>query len=71
MQAELKDLNPETTYMFRAFARTDYGTTYGEEQSFTTDFETGIISVPETDVQTADIVGYYDISRYFWSSPAQ
>lgn len=62
MQAELKDLNPETTYMFRAFARTDYGTTYGEEQSFTTDFETGIISVPETDVKTADIVGYYDIS---------
>ena len=36
MKAELHDLKPYTTYKYRSFAKTASGTTYGEEQTFTT-----------------------------------
>ena len=42
MQAVLDGLKPQTTYTYRAFVRTTGGTTYGEEQTFTTEMPTGI-----------------------------
>lgn len=45
MSVVLEDLEPSTTYIFRAFVKTASGTTYGEEQTFTTAVSTGIGSV--------------------------
>ena len=59
MQTVIENLKPSTTYGFRAFARTDNGTTYGEEQTFTTAQTSGIVSVTEESQPTV-IIGYYD-----------
>ena len=61
MQVVLDGLKPQTTYTYRAFVRTEIGTTYGEEQTFTTDVPTGIgfIDVEKT---APTVVGYYDLS---------
>lgn len=62
MTAELRNLKPETTYVCRAFVKTVNGTTYGEEQTFTTDFDvTGIAGV-EADAEAPTVEGYYDMS---------
>ena len=62
MTAELRNLKPETTYVCRAFVKTVNGTTYGEEQTFTTGFDvTGIAGV-EADAEAPTVEGYYDMS---------
>lgn len=48
MQAILKDLQPNTTYKYRCFAKTASGTTYGEEMEFTTGNGTTQIETVET-----------------------
>ena len=46
MTATLEDLLPNTTYTFRVYVETAKGTTYGEEQTFTTEDDgTGIFGV--------------------------
>lgn len=46
MNAEINGLTPATTYLYRAFATTDKGTTYGSVLSFTTEEESGVEEVP-------------------------
>ena len=48
MKAELRDLKPHTTYAYRSFVVTASGTTYGEEQTFTTGEGTGIAGITGT-----------------------
>lgn len=60
MTTTLTGLQPNTTYICRAFVKTTNGTTYGEEQTFTTDVETGIYDV-QNDTAEKTIVGYYDM----------
>ena len=60
MQVVLDGLKPQTTYTYRAFVRTTGGTTYGEEQTFTTEMPTGI-DYTETEKAAPTIVGYYDL----------
>ena len=47
MIVTLTDLQPGTTYGFRAYVKTASGTTYGEERTFTTTATTGIINIAE------------------------
>ena len=61
MQVVLDGLKPQTTYTYRTFVRTAGGTTYGEEQTFTTDVPTGIGAV-QADKATPQVTGYYDLS---------
>ena len=61
MQAVLDNLKPMTTYIFRAFVRTESGTTYGEEQTFTTTIPESIGHV-EIEETAPAISGYYDLS---------
>ena len=61
MTAELTNLLPNTTYCCRAFVTTVAGTTYGEEQTFTTMQGATGISTVETETGEPTIVGYYDI----------
>lgn len=62
MSATLTGLEAGTTYGFRAFVRTISGTTYGEEQTFTTKTTglTGIIDKP-AGKDTPAVTGYYDL----------
>lgn len=61
MKVVLDGLKPHTSYICRAFVRTGSGTTYGEEQSFTTGLTTGIDFI-QTEAPAPTIVGYYDLS---------
>ncbi len=61
MQVILDNLKPMTTYIFRAFVRTESGTTYGEEQTFTTTIPESIGHV-EIEGTAPAICGYYDLS---------
>ncbi len=62
MTAELRDLKPETTYTCRAFVKTATGTTYGEEQTFTTTADVTGIDTVDADAPKPDIEGCYDLS---------
>lgn len=48
MEAEITDLAPNTTYNYRAYAKTSKGTTYGETLKFTTPVATAIIGIINT-----------------------
>ena len=48
MEAEITDLAPNTTYNYRAYAKTSKGTTYGETLKFTTPVTTAIIGITNT-----------------------
>ena len=48
MEAEITDLAPNTTYNYRAYAKTSKGTTYGETLKFTTPVATAIIGITNT-----------------------
>lgn len=48
MEAEITDLAPNTTYNYRAYAKTLKGTTYGETLKFTTPVATAIIGITNT-----------------------
>ncbi len=67
MTVKLENLVPETDYKFRAFAITQAGTTYGEEQSFTTK-HSGITVVENS---TPRIIGYYDLQGIRHEHPQQ
>ena len=68
MTATLTDLQPSSTYCFRSFVKTASGTTYGEEQRFTTDASTDIGCV-ETDASSLVIIGYYDLNGRKYNEP--
>lgn len=53
MEAEITGLLPNTTYKYRAFAKTASGTTYGEESELTTGKASGIESNKTTDFQVS------------------
>lgn len=53
MEVEITGLLPNTTYKYRAFAKTASGTTYGEESEFTTGKASGIESNKTTDFQVS------------------
>ncbi|MGM9869918.1 MAG: leucine-rich repeat protein [Sodaliphilus sp.] len=55
MIVTLKNLKPSTDYCYRAFVTTQAGNTYGEEQSFTTDFGVG-------DVNADGVVNVSDVT---------
>ncbi len=61
MSVVLDNLQPNTTYCFRAFVKTANGMTYGEEQTFTTGFDATGIDVVETDNEKAEVIGYYNL----------
>lgn len=68
MIVTLKDLTPETEYVYRAFVTTSAGTKYGEEQTFTTPYDpSGVGSVVSDETRT--IVGYYDINGLRYDDP--
>lgn len=48
MEAEITDLAPNTTYNYRAYAKTSKGTTYGETLQFTTPVVTAINGITST-----------------------
>ena len=61
MTAELSNLQPGTTYCCRAFVTTVAGTTYGEEQTFTTQGTLTGVNTVTTEKAEPVIVGYYDL----------
>lgn len=63
MEAEITDLTPNTTYNYRAFAKTAKGMTYGETQQFATPSVNGIQNVYATTTEriSYDIRGNRDI----------
>lgn len=69
MTATLTDLVPGATYSVRAFVTTVSGTTYGEEQSFTT--ETDVTGISNAGAVTAEpvVTGYYDICGRMLNEP--
>ena len=69
MNATLEGLTPNTTYNFCAFVTTASGTTYGEEQSFTTEADETGIEYMESGNNVSEIVGYYDLNGCKLSEP--
>lgn len=68
MTVTLTDLKPETTYCYRAFVKTQAGTTYGEEQSFTTpEGQSGVESVIVDNER--EVIGYYDLTGRRYDVP--
>lgn len=68
MTVTLTDLKPETTYCYRAFVKTQAGTTYGEEQSFTTpEGQSGVDSVIVDNER--EVIGYYDLTGRRYDVP--
>ena len=56
MTATLEDLQPGTTYTFRVYVETAKGTTYGEEQTFTTEGNgTGIAAIGSDDTEGLEV----------------
>ena len=72
MSVALTGLEAGTTYGFRAFVKTISGTTYGEEQTFTTETtgHTGIIDKP-AEKGTPTISSYYDLCGRKLDTPQQ
>ena len=68
MTATLENLEPGTTYTYRAFVETDAGHTYGEEHSFTTEEgQAGIGVIGDDEVVT--VVGYFDLAGRRYDKP--
>lgn len=55
MTATLENLEPNTTYSVRAYVTTEHGTTYGEEQIFSTPAPTAISNVKLDDTQSGEM----------------
>ena len=68
MAVTLTDLEPGTTYAYRAFVDTASGTTYGEEYTFETPGGSGIGSVSANETEVT-VVGYYDLSGRRYDTP--
>lgn len=71
MTATLKDLKPSTTYVCRAFVVTAGGTTYGEEQIFTTKGSATGIDTAVVGQKKPEITGYYDLSGHRIDAPCK
>lgn len=71
MTATLKNLKPSTTYVCRAFVVTAGGTTYGEEQTFTTKGSATGIDNAVAEQKEAEITGYYNLSGHRIDSPCK
>ena len=69
MTAELNDLTPNTSYHYRAFVRTKGGTTYGEEQSFTTEADLTAVGGIEAESAEIIIIGYFDLKGRRYDMP--
>lgn len=68
MFATLENLEPNSDYCVRAFVTTINGTTYGEEQSFTT--ERDPLGICDTNIKSkVEIIGYYDINGRQYAVP--
>lgn len=61
INAVLYHLEPDTKYVYRAFAETDNGFTYGEEMSFRTTNTSGVEAVVASPAE-ATVLGYYNLS---------
>lgn len=61
MTITLVNLEPETTYCYRAFVTTQSGTTYGEEQTFTTTESLAGVESVKADKEH-EVIGYYDLT---------
>lgn len=72
MTATLENLQPSTTYCCRAFVKTTSGTTYGEEQTFTTQAgdASGVFYVA-TEKAAPTITGYFDLQGRCLRSPTK
>ena len=68
MNVELRNLAPETTYFYRAYAKTVKGNTYGTELSFTTEASAGIDEV-YTEGENITILGYYNLQGLRFDEP--
>lgn len=55
MTATLENLEPNTTYSVRAYVTTEHGTTYGEEQIFSTPAPTAIGNVKLNNTQSGEM----------------
>ncbi len=71
MTATLKNLKPSTTYVCRAFVVTAGGTTYGEEQTFTTKGNTTGIDNAVAEQKEPEITGYYNLSGHRIDAPCK
>ena len=60
MIVTLTDLQPSTTYYFRSFVTTSYGTTYGEEKSLITESAPTGIEGLCSDTTAKTVIRYYD-----------
>lgn len=68
MSVVLERLKPNTEYVVRSFVSTESATFYGEEQTFTTEFDPAGISDAES-CSKIEIIGYYDIHGYKHTRP--
>lgn len=69
MTATISNLDPLTTYGLRAYVKTAAGTTYGEEQEFTTtEGESGVEGIA-ADACEVEIVGYFDLNGRRYDAP--
>lgn len=70
MTATFENLDPATTYVYRAFVETDSGYTYGDELTFTTADTSGVIPVFDAeDTVEPEVIGYYDLMGNRFSVP--
>lgn len=71
MTTTFENLDESTTYVYRAYAETDAGFTYGEEMSFTTESASGVSTLwPDSDkAEAPTIVCYYNLQGQRFSQP--
>lgn len=70
MVVQLSDLQAGTTYTYRAFVKTNRGTTYGEEMTFTTkESITDVVETVTSDKTNLKIIGYYNLQGRKLSKP--
>ena len=69
MTANIEGLKPNTTYVCRAFVKTDTSTKLGEEISFIT--QTGTTEIEDIEIESLEpfIIGYYNINGYRFNTP--
>jgi len=72
MSVVIEGLTPGTAYCYRAFVKTGGGTTYGEEQTFTTEADpTGIGCVEMAAPAVPAVIGYYDLNGRRLDAPGR
>lgn len=69
MNVALENLQPSTTYVCRAYVKAGGSTTYGEEQTFTTENASGIIGIEAGDNGDITVTGYYNLQGIRFDTP--